>query len=146
VRLEHLSLAPHKLIEDPLVGLPCVAFAADFYKIPQAADWPAAGCCCACLIDDTYFIAVVERPANHAIGLRAHVGRRVIVASAAPANIATGVPAHRKRSRGAGPCGFNQPSPPNGRLFFFLGELEVMPRNLSVMVANLSDQCGVGKP
>jgi hypothetical protein len=44
------------------------------------------------------------------------------------------------------PCGFNQPSPPDERRFFFLGKLEVMPRNLSVMVANLSDQCAVSKP
>ena len=36
-------------------------------------------------------------------------------------------------------------SPLDGRRFFFLGELQVMPRNLSVMIANLLDQCAVGK-
>ena len=46
----------------------------------------------------------------------------------------------------AGPCGFNQSLLTDGRRFFFLSKLEVMPRNLSVMVANFLDQCAVSKP
>jgi len=44
-----------------------------------------------------------------------------------------------------GPWRLHRRSPPDERRFFFFGKFEITPRNLSVMVANLSDQDAVSK-
>jgi hypothetical protein len=72
--------APYKRIVDPPIRLPAIAFAANFYEVPQAADRPATRHAGASLIDDANLIAVVERPDDHAVRLGSHIRRRVVVA------------------------------------------------------------------
>ena len=70
--------APHKRIVDPSVRLPAIAFAANFNEIPQAADGPTTGHHGAGLIDDTNFVAVVDRSNDRAVRLGPNVCRKSV--------------------------------------------------------------------